>query len=68
MTGFRNKDLNLHLEENYSVSIQDSINKKTNILITKTNDTSSSKYKKATSMNIEIYTLDDFTSKFNINL
>ena len=68
MTGFRNKDLNSYLEENYSVSIQDSINKKTNILITKTNDTSSSKYKKATSMDIEIYTLDDFTSKFNINL
>ena len=68
MTGFRNKELNSYLEDNYNVSIQDSINKKTNILITKTNDTSSSKYKKATSMNIEIYTLEDFNTKFNINL
>ena len=68
MTGFRNNELNLYLEDNYNVSIQNSINKKTNILITKTMDTNSSKYKKAESMKIDIYTFDNFMSKFKINL
>ena len=63
MTGFTNKDIELFIIQNGG-NIQKSVNKKTGLLITKIIDSTSSKFKVAKELNINILTKDEFIDKY----
>jgi len=65
LTGFRNKEIENFIIENCG-EINNSISKKTSLLITKINDSNSSKYIKAISLNIPIMTIDEFKIKYKL--
>jgi DNA ligase (NAD+) len=63
-TGVRNKDIESKIED-YGGKISSSISKNTTILVTSDNpDTSTEKYKKAKSLNINIITVTQFITKY----
>lgn len=68
-TGFRNKDLENYIETNGG-KIQNTINSKTTLLISKeeVEKNKSSKIKKAQELSIKIMTLDEFKKVYNIDI
>lgn len=65
MTGFTSKDIEDFISKNGG-TIQKSVNKKTNLLISKNLDSTSSKFKSAIELNIKIITKEEFIKRYNI--
>ena len=63
-TGFRNSELEQYLEQN-KISVKNSINSDTFLLITKDNSSKSSKIQEAKKKNIPIVTIDSFLKNKN---
>lgn len=68
ITGFRNKEFIEMLETKYNVEIQNSVNSKTFAVIVKSMDVDNNKITKAKTMNIPIYTVENFKTKYNLHI
>ena len=66
ITGFRDKELIEKLEGKYNVEIQSGVNSKTFAVIVKSMDIENNKVLKAKTLNIPIYTVDNFKTKYEI--
>ena len=64
LTGFRNKELEVLLEEKYGAKVSGSVSKKTFAVIVPSLDTDTGKAEKARELSIPILTEKDFTSKY----
>ena len=67
ITGFRNKEFIEMLETKYNVEIQNGVNSKTFAVIVKSMDVDNNKITKAKTMNIPIYTVESFKTKYNLH-
>lgn len=65
-TGFRDKELMNILEKSYNVSFGSSISKNIQIVIVKTMEESNKKIDQAKSLNIPVFTIDEFRNKYSL--